>query len=664
MNRQGVRARVVFVLALALAVAGIVPAVARQDGPAAPHGEHQLLVGAALADVSPPAFDPKADAAAFPGCPAALFNGPRQFAFEEPYKDVQGVGHFEYPDPFCDANHNGRWDGIYISGGVDHVAQRVHDPIDARAIAVSDGMRTAVVVSVVAQGIHETYTHRVRDRLRTLRPQITDVIVSANHNESSPDTVGIYGAPNVQDTVGGRSGIDDYYMSFLVDRVAHAAAAAYDARQPAVVSALQMPVPSTVNVRLSKNFPTTDDSGKGVALDPKIGVLSAKTLDGKPIVTVMSMAAHNQEIGHTNVPSIQGEMSSDWPGYFHRRLEQTAGGMAMFLVADNGSIEDPETVPPVPKAAGPGCPDGCYAQAQATGEALADAVAAQLPNAHPLRSGRVDIQRDEFYVPLENNLFKAAAAAGLFGDRQTFVAGVPAGPAGTDVRTEVGVIDVGPDLQLLANPGESFPALMVGSHWGVEDASCPERPNPPVPTWHASSAYRFRVGLADDLLGYLIPAWGFSTQPGVFTTTCFNDQNDKDQRGHQHKLESEAVGPTAANLVAQHLSAVLDAQRGEHAVIRPGRFVRADGSLSRSPVGAVGLWLSGSENGGGGLLFTTGHTRLFGSYWVDGRGQFVDYDAVTQAAPDLLTHGMVVGDRTYYADVYPDVAAPAFGPAQ
>ena len=653
------RIRLASLFALAALVAGTGPALAKAThSPPAPH----LLVGAARVDVTPPAFDSKADATAFPLCPSAVFDGVRQFAFEEPYRDVQGVGHFEYPDPFCDANHNGRWDGIYISGGVDHVAQQVHDPIDARAIAVSDGVRTAVVVSVVAQGIHETYTHRVRDRLRALRPQITDVIVSANHNESSPDTVGIYGAPNVGDAVGGRSGIDDYYMSFLVDHVADAAAAAYDARKPATVSALQMPVPSNVNVRLSKNFPTTDDSGQGVALDPKIGLLTAKTLDGKPIVTLMSMAAHNQEIGHSG--ALPGDISSDWPGFFHQRLEQDAGGMAMFLVADNGSIEDPQTVPPVPRTAGPGCPDGCYAQALATGEALANAVAAQLPNTRRLRPGRVDIRRDEFYVPLENNLFKAAAVAGLFGDRQTFLAGVPVGPLGPDVRSEVGVVDVGPDLQLLANPGEAFPALMVGSHWGIEDASCPDRPNPPVPTWHAQAAYRFRVGLADDMLGYLIPAWGFSTQPGVFTTTCFNDQNDKDQRGHQHKLESESVGPTGGNLVAEHLSGLLDAGHAPTADIRSGRFVHPDGTLSRSALGAVGLWVAGPEHGGTGLLFGVQGIRSFGSRPVDGRGQFIDYDAVSQSGPDLLTHGMAVGARHMYIDVYPDVEAPAVGPSR
>jgi hypothetical protein len=288
-------------------------------------------------------------------------------------------------------------------------------------------------------------------------------------------------------------------------------------------------------------------------------------------------------------------------------------------------------------------------------------VAANLPNARRLRPGPVDIRRDEFYVPLENNLFKAAAVAGLFGDRQTFVAGVPAGPLGTDVRSEVGVVDVGPDLQLLANPGEAFPALMVGSHWGIEDASCPDRPNPPVPTWHAHATYRFQVGLADDMLGYLIPAWGFSTQPGVFPTTCFNDQNDKDQRGHQHKLETESVGPTGANLAAEHLSDLLDAQPGQHAGVRPGRFVRADGTLSRSPIGAVGVWLEGSDNGGTGLLLGANGVRAFGTRPVDGRGQFIDYDAVSQSSPDLLTHGMTVHGWPVYVDVYPDVSAPTLG---
>src|SRR6185295_2877950 len=288
------------------------------------------------------------------------------------------------------------------------------------------------------------------------------------------------------------------------------------------------------------------------------------------------LAAHNQEIGHDG--PVPGDVSADWPGFFHTRLESALGGMAMFLVGDNGSEEDPRTVP---EAAG-----DQYAQAQATGEAFADAVASRIgdPETVPIAPGTLIAERAEFFAPIENNVFKAAAAARLFGERQAYTGGVP-GPAGKDVRTEVGVLDLGPDLQMLANPGEAFPALVLGSPWGIEDAGCDARPNPPVPTWHARARHRFQIGLANDLVGYQIPAWAFSAIPGVFTNeppnadSCVNDQDDIDPAGHQHKLETEGVGPSASNMVAQNLTTLLDQRPDPIAQIRLGRFVLADGTL-------------------------------------------------------------------------------------
>src|SRR3989442_11461940 len=49
---------------------------------------------------------------------------------------------------------------------------------------------------------------------------IDEMVVSSNHNESSPDTVGIYGAP--PDPSGNfplNSGIDEYYMDWLDDLI-------------------------------------------------------------------------------------------------------------------------------------------------------------------------------------------------------------------------------------------------------------------------------------------------------------------------------------------------------------------------------------------------------------------------------------------------------------
>src|SRR5436309_4877017 len=273
--------------------------------------------------------------------------GPLPIASKEPYDDLNGNGHFDYADPaagtlaepYCDANLNGRYDGIYVSSGTNQLAAVVHDPIDARAVAFSDGTRTVVVVSVVSQGIFNAYqpdlngdvgtlgTKDMRARARKLRPGITDMIVSANHNESSPDSIGLYAAPDAGCALpaGANSGIDDYYMNWLDNRVARAAALAYDHLRPASLWARQFRTPPSLYVEVH-NFPTTADNDfQPRAIDPKVGVLQARDRSGKPIVTIMSLAAHNQEIGHSaltdpaNGVTLKREIISDWPGYFHRQ---------------------------------------------------------------------------------------------------------------------------------------------------------------------------------------------------------------------------------------------------------------------------------------------------------------------------------------------------------
>ena len=661
------------------------------------------LAGAARVDTTPPLFDPAADAAAFPTCPAAVYTGPRVFGLNEPYADLDGNGEFSYqgvgqdaaPEPFCDANANDRYDGIYDSGGVDQLARSVHDPIDARAFAISDGQRSVVVVSVVAQGLFENYTAAIRERVAELEPGAAiDVVVSANHNESSPDTIGIYGGPEVGGVTGANSGIDGYYIDFLVERVAQAAAKAYENEVPADLAVSQFQVPADLSISLSHNFPTTDDARNPAAIDPKVRVLTATDASGGRIFTTMNLAAHNQEIGHS--AALGRELSSDWPGYFHDRLEQLVGGEAIFLVGANGSEEDPITVPPVDQAAHPECSDGCYAQAEATGHAFAGAVAGHLDDAQPLRAGAVGVQSDEFFVPLENNLFKAAAAAGLFGERQTYEGGQPVGRSGNQLKTETDLVTVGPDLQLATNPGEAFPALIFGSPWGIEDVGCPGRPNPPAPAWHLSGAYRFQVGLANDLIGYEIPAWAYSSTPGAFRyegapdngglATCVNDSDDKDPAGHQHKLETEGAGPTSSNLVAEHLTALADAHPDPSARIGAGRFLYADGTTSRRaqrPVAghgggtenAVGVWLadpgSSTLEPGSGTIVAEAGIASFGSRPVEASGQFMDYDGQAQPAPDIATRGMLTpaADATattgrFYLDVYPALTVSPLGAAQ
>jgi len=701
---------------LAVLFAATLPAGARADTP--------WSIGAAKVDTTPPLFDTAQDLADFPendlargvSCPRVTYSGPRLWRFEEPYRDTDGSGSFNYPvsgdpgaapapEPFCDYNHNGRWDGIYLSGGQNHQAVPspdpiggysgpAHDPIDARAVAFSDGSRTVVVVSVVAQGIFENYIREARTKAQDIAAQgthesscghIDEMVVSANHNESSPDTIGLYGAPaDPTGSFGVNSGIDEYYMDWLDDRIADAAVDACDNRQPASLREVDFPVPAGLRQE-THAFPTTDQ-GQDVAIDPKVRVLQARDASGNPIFTMMTLADHNQDIGQSDSFEESHTMSSDWPGYFHRRLEQDVGGMAMFLAADIGSMEDLITVPAIP---GPPCfsgANGCYAQVELTGNTIADDVAAALASATPVPVGPVGGERTEFCAPLENNLFRAAFEAGIFGERQGYTNCQPTGRAGNEVHTSVAVLDVGSDLQFVVNPGEAFPGLMLGSPWGIEDASCPSLDNPPVPTWHAGAKYRFQIGLGDDLIGYEKPAWSFELAPPEFTSSDCNS----DPHGHSHSLESESVGPTASNMVAQKLADLLD-EPAHHpdptAEVRLGRYVKADGTLTDAytspqdqgapghfPTDAVAIWLAdpgattlnatpGQPDSG--TIVSLDSVGSFGDRPVDHKGEFMDFDGATQpSGPNLTTRGMLVKSRDgsvvkrYYVNVYPALTEP------
>jgi hypothetical protein len=694
--------------AAALALAAVLGVIGA-GGALAKTPPYHFYAGASRVDITPPlAGTPAAGqanaqfAGGFSACPAATFPTPGRFALQEPFQDLNGDNQRDagtdlnqgpdgkQPDPFCDANANGRWDGIYADNEKGP-ATGVHDPLDVRAVAIWDGHHQPLVyASVDTIGIFDYYTDQARyDLLHDLGVH-ANLVVSADHNESSPDTIGLYGALETPLGVGVRSGIDEFYMRFLAYRIAQAAAQSVHARHPAQLYANQIqgrippgqsgnsyPLLTGMSQRISDQFPTSvalphDD--RVAAVDTKMGILQARTDSGTPIFTVISLAAHNQEMGNSGAG-----LSADWPGAMERAFDRTHAGVAEFLVADNGSEEDPETDPTVVTNGSENHTNEAtqYEQARATGQRFAALAAGAARSAVRLTAGPITFTRKQFCIPLQNNGFVLLAAAGEFGHRQAWactpsgepVHAVPNGSitptGGADFRTYVSYAQIGPDLETIDNPGEAFPALMLGSPFGPDEESCP-RPNPAVPTWHANAMFRFQVGLADDMIGYLIPAWAFASgTPGLFN----NDTCSQDQHGHGHKLESESAGPASANDVANQLAGLLEQHPDPSARIVVGRYVRGDGTYSRWPTGAAGVLIAPRKSTAldptRGWLIGGPRSVAFGRRRVHARGVFMDYDGQPQPAPDITTRGiMVLSDdgcviARYYVNVFENL-----GPAR
>ena len=192
-------------------------------GPAA-----RFRAGAAVSNFTPPVFGQLGSHDPANCAHPAQYNGPRQFAFEEPYIDAQHDGHFDPGDPYIDCNHDGRWDGNLLGGGgnspryFDHVA----DPVTARATVVSNGHRTIAVEVVDQEGLFNIYQQRIRAKVRADGYRLSNIFISATHDESAPDSLGLGGVSQTT------SGVNNYWVTYMVDQSARAIERAYRALTP------------------------------------------------------------------------------------------------------------------------------------------------------------------------------------------------------------------------------------------------------------------------------------------------------------------------------------------------------------------------------------------------------------------------------------------------
>src|SRR5437868_6720179 len=94
---------------------------------------------------------------------------------------------------------------VYLAGfGQNRKATKVHDPITARAVVLSDGDAKVALASVDVVGLFVGSTERVRGKLAGFKY----VLVSATHNHEGPDTLGLWGPVTPLE-----SGVDKDYLN-------------------------------------------------------------------------------------------------------------------------------------------------------------------------------------------------------------------------------------------------------------------------------------------------------------------------------------------------------------------------------------------------------------------------------------------------------------------
>jgi len=210
----------------------------------------------------------------------------------------------------------------------DYEAGPVNDPSYVKALAISDGSKTAVIITVdaVAIGgigrIGNTYLPTVRAELQKHGIDPENILVNASHCHSvvrgDTDQLTIQAvkdavAAMVPVRIGTGRGHEDRIM---------------ENRR------LTMKDGSEVDMRRAYSMPRDEDVESVGPVDPEIGILRLDRTDGTPLALLYNFACHPIH----GVPS--GGNTADFPGFASKAIEQNLGEnvMAFFVQGCAGDI--------------------------------------------------------------------------------------------------------------------------------------------------------------------------------------------------------------------------------------------------------------------------------------------------------------------------------------
>lgn len=430
-------------------------------------------------------------------------------------------------------------------GATGRKPQGVHDPLYARLLVLREGTTTVALVSLDLLGFYINDTRDLRAAAGYERPG-RYLLVHATHQHSGPDTLGLWGP------MPGVSGVHEAYHRRLKTAIARALAHLETRLEP--VSA------SGGSGKLDPRGLCRDLRDPQV-IDPHLAVLRLKDRRGRDLATVVNWSCHPEVLGAAN-----RLITADYPGALCARVEERTGGACLFLSGMIGGLMSPDVK------------EESFAEMERVGRAVADAALALKTSAAGAR--RLAARGERVLVPVENSRYRLFLPALVFGHRLHDAAGreLPRWKTWALplkhllvrlhehdqpwVESEVSLVDAGP-ARLLGLPAEMFPETVMGGYDGRyaygRPVVTPGNPNPPdlaaapAGPWlreRVKAGAPMLVGLANDELGYVLPAYDFKASQDLSMTPR--------PPGH-HYEETNSIGPSATRILLEAAARLLGA---------------------------------------------------------------------------------------------------------
>jgi hypothetical protein len=420
---------------------------------------------------------------------------------------------------------------VYIAGfGHNRIAKKIHDPLMARAVVLSDGKTTAAFVCVDVVGLFHEFAARVRKRL----PKLDYLCVSSTHNHEGPDTLGLWGKTPFA------SGIDDAYMKLLEDGIVEAVELAEKNRKPATAKIGTIALPELVaDNRLPE---LKHDTLVAIRFDDPAG---------KPIGVWVQWNNHPETMAEKNV-----EITSDFVASTVAEVARVQRCPVAYVTGTVGGLMTTLKVP-VKNAAGVELKDGTWEKTELLGRRVGEGANEALKTAVPVTLTPFDIRTKALQLPVANELYKIGWRAGVL--KRTFYkwendpdikAPVEAKDLAVpgSIKTEIGYARLG-ELEIAIIPGEIYPELVLGKVQDPADpgADFPDAPVEPSIYGQLKSKHKMLIGLGNDEIGYILP----KRQWDAKAPYCYGLK--KDQYG-----EMNSVGPETGPIICKSFADLMN----------------------------------------------------------------------------------------------------------
>ena len=213
--------------------------------------------------------------------------------------------------------------------------QAIESDLTATALVLDDGQAKVVIIGIDLSlvGIDiALYSQRPAQEMRAaiasaLEIPVVNVLLNTSHTHSG------VALPEYMPDSAEQLALKTRYRRDLIRWLVEAASEANRKRQPARIGTGWGECRIGVYRREFRDGRDMLGEVPDHPIDPSVGVIRVDDLDGKPIATVFRYSCHPVTIGPRSAVA-----SSDYPGAARRVLEQSLGGLAIFLQGCGGNI--------------------------------------------------------------------------------------------------------------------------------------------------------------------------------------------------------------------------------------------------------------------------------------------------------------------------------------